>query len=398
MKLWYIRSIILVTFTSASVFAAYLQRGARAAQQVTRSVSTTPISQYSTMAVRRATSKISPTQTGQASIFSTSSNPVAGAYVALQKKRMSHEKDSDQGWWQQERVKDAIKQALGITGVVAIAAVISEARKIAHSASEIIVLDMLDENLLPDEFSPAIVKIYGKYRCSGVIVASEKNPGLYFVVTAAHCLSSEDGDYVEIKHPHYSDPDKDIMLILTKIFIDPSTDVAIFLIPSYEIRYFEDETGTALPAIPAKQLSSIAPRPGEVVLLQGYPKDTPLGNAYKEKFLVQGPTNAYQKKLSVTELITIEKDFLPSKSGASGAPYLVVRDNRLEVQGIHSGGLREALGKKKVSYAGGFGKLSHYLKEAEQNANEPEAAEQIVKEQIKELAKNKPWYRKLFGF
>lgn len=301
MKLSRIHLIAVIAFTCTSVFAAYLQRGARVAQQVTRSVATTPASQYSTMAAKKATIRVSPTAIRQTPQWGRFFSQAATTQEKTLEKRSPHiEKEiepqfsnssgsgkegSDQGSWQ---VKDAIKKALGITGAVAIAAVIAEATEIADFARKTFFMDTLDEGLIPDEFSRAIVKIYGERggQCSGCIIASEKDPSLYFVLTAAHCVS--DNDYMHIKHPQYSG--ELIKIRLMQILVDPSTDVAVFLIPSREIRKFQDETGSVLPAIPAKQLARIEPRKSEVILLQGYPGDAP--NFYREKFN-QGAYNKF---------------------------------------------------------------------------------------------------------
>jgi len=310
-----------------------------------------------------------------------------------------------QRWWQQEGVKDAIKMALGITAPAAIAAVIAEASEIADFARKTFFMDTLDEGLISDEFSRAIVKIYDEGgQCSGCIVASEKYPDLYFVLTAAHCVSAEGKNHVHIKHPQYSDySDKDIKIGLTQILIEPSTDVAVFLIPTQEIRKFQDETGTVLPAIPAKQLARIEPSKNEVILLQGYPSDVPYEHFYREKFMAKGSAtkNVYTggRENTVTKLIPLEKHLPETLHGASGAPYIVIRDNSPEVQGIHSGGAFYKSSKARIgpTYGGGFGKLPDYLQEAEKNARDLQEEEQRARE-LQEAAKNRPWYRRLFGF
>ncbi len=350
--------------------------------------------------------------------FSTVKPPVARASrvtpQATQKMMLKRQfssssddkKHSHQGSWQQAEAKDAIKKALGITAPAAIAAIILEAGEIADFARKTFFMDTLDEGLISDEFSRAIVKIYDESggQCSGCIIASEKYLGVYFVLTAAHCVSHEGKDYIHIKHPQYSDDsDKDIKIELAQILIEPSTDVAIFLIPSQEKRRFQDETGTVLPAIPAKQLSSIEPRKNEVILLQGYPARVPFKNFYREKFMSKGPTaSSYTGgEETLTKLVPLEKHLPETLHGASGAPYIVIRDNSPEVQGIHSGGVFYTFGKVRAgpTYGAGFGKLPHYLQQAEDYAQEAEKRaheqQEAEKEALQKTERKKSLLRRL---
>ncbi|MCC7414864.1 MAG: trypsin-like serine protease [Epsilonproteobacteria bacterium] len=308
------------------------------------------------------------------------------------------DKRNYQGSWQQAGAKDAIKKALGITGAAAIAAIIAEATEIADWAGKTWFKQGFDEKLIPDEFSRAIVRIYSQNRaqCTGFIVSSEKSPGVHFLFTAAHCIRFK--NYAHIKKPQ--NPAEYIRIELIPAVVMQSTDVAVFLIPSKQIRYFQDKTGTTLPAIPAKQLASSAPRKGKHVLLQGYP----CNKAYYKK------TGVHTEKLFVDEPETIgatgavgeakvdsiyttllpTETYLPeSLGGASGSPCIIMRGKTPEVLGIaiaQTGSEEDPKRRAGPLQAGGCGKLPFYIQEAESRTPYIEA--ELNKPWLQRFAKN----------
>lgn len=236
-------------------------------------------------------------------------------------------------------------------------------------------LYMFNENLISDEFSRAIVPIYSDYnRGSAFIVKSEHDPDLYFVLTAAHCVR-EYKQYIQLQHC-----EECFSIDVKPLIVNRNEDVAVFFIPLAEIKTFKNKTGTGLPSISAKQLSSFKPNKSEVFALQGYPAfmETPSGSLkdfHREKLIYEK-----MKKVRIApDYRYLGAWFNRSKdntsknlSGASGGPILALRDKQPQVLGIFTSETAHDV----YAVATGVGELPTYLHEAEKKAKEVESEAQ----------------------
>jgi hypothetical protein len=277
--------------------------------------------------------------------------------------------------------ENRVKTGVGI-------AVLTEAQMIADTVHMLFNMTMFDEELISDEFSDAIVRIFNSYYWgldpssvtglgSAFIVRSEKNPGCYFVVTAAHCVLDENFQFVQIKDSRH--PDNYVYLKVEQIIVDKNNDIAILLISPQEIKEFEDKVGKPLPAIPAIQLSSIKPHKKEAAVLRGYPGflSHEKSGIYSKKLVSKGPA-----VVSVAGLKRPSAQFssLPARPlfGASGGPVIVIRDKQPQIIGAFSSGRVLAPGGYSLFstgdvYATGVGELPKYLQEAEKIQEEKSA-------------------------
>lgn len=280
------------------------------------------------------------------------------------------------GVYAQQAIKFAkenpVKTGVGI-------AVLTEAHVIADTVHRLFNMAMFDEDLVSDEFSDAIVRIFNTQeknfsepdwqadsQGSAFIVRGEKNPDLYFVITAAHCVQDEDFQFVQIKHTRY--PNTYVYIKVEPIIIDKANDVAILFIQPEQKKYFVDITGDSLlPAIPAKQLSSIRPRKKEAAILQGYPGFIPHEESrfYRKKFTSQGPEVVSAESTNVIGLPSEKFGAWGRKQslkGVSGGPMIAIRDNK-QPQVIGVASMQNV--PTKTIFVSAVGQLPEYIQKAE---------------------------------
>lgn len=258
--------------------------------------------------------------------------------------------------------------------------VVALAQQLADYALSIFNMALFDEELIPEQFSQAIVRIFnrnsrGKITSQGsaCIVRSVQNPDLYFVLTAAHCLEDNEAQEIQVHDPRQ--PSRRFFIAIKPIVVDKNNDVAVLLILPEEIKKFKDEAGVDLPAISANQLSSIKPEKKEVAILQGYPGFIPdeEPSSYRKTLETRGPAiwpTRQEMSIHGEQFRSLPGPALP---GASGSPIIQIKGGQPQVVAVHSTG--ESLLNKSTgrSIAVGAGTLPEYIQQAEKKHAEAAA-------------------------
>ncbi|MBY0109840.1 MAG: serine protease [Candidatus Babeliaceae bacterium] len=259
---------------------------------------------------------------------------------------------------QQKRILTVKGLAKALTLGTAGTLLLSQALELYQISNKLIDPKFFDENVIPEEFSRATVKIYNikDYQVtgqgSGIIVATEQN---VFFLTAAHCILDQQKQFIVVD---------DVRLLVEPIIVDRDNDVAVLFISSTQIqRYYQKNNNKIFPSIDKNQLTAIKPQIKEIVAVQGYPG------------IMEQMQGFYRKKyLSIKPEVGVT--FNPEDlSGTSGGPVIIVNDKKAKIFGLVRAGSQPRLisifGMKMTrplgfAVASGVGQLPSYVQKAEE--------------------------------
>jgi hypothetical protein len=378
-----------------------------------------PLTRSAVIAARTGTEGLAAARTGIARTAESTAAIRARSTLSLPKNQVTRQAYNQA--FRKEHPKKIVQNPKVIAaalGTAAGLAVLVEAEEIVDTVHTLFNMAMFDEDLISDQFSNAIVRIYGTsakkiegtvrftYRASAFIVQSEQHQDLYFVVTAAHCVDDKLKQVIAVRDRQ--DPSIAEYIEVLPIIIDNDNDVAVLLIPQLEIKKIKDETGEAFPAIPASRLSSIKPHKNEALALQGYPAflSHMEPGYYRKKFVSKGPEISEPseipengpfagKKIPAEKLSAWNHEDL---SGASGSPIIGVKNKQAQVIGIYHGAVYQEGGSGyHTIYSTGVGGLPEYIQKAEKIQKDKEEVNRSEKNQTTEHESWSDYFKRTFG-
>ncbi len=285
-------------------------------------------------------------------------------------------KQSKSGKWKKIA---GILGALGITGGITIGLMKDEIKKIIENAKVINSIDAFEQDIISDDITNAIVRIYkgipSKFSPKGFIpIAGEvgsaiivrgKNTDALYVITVAHCMIEDarrEGNYIQLRSNGL-----DGWVPVEPILIDLKHDIAVLLIHPGFVTQFQNVTKSSIPSITADYLSSAIPEKYDAVSLQGYP-------AFLSKDALK-PHAVTVAALTKYGLIDNDGNKVPSfhsaqleqgLAGASGGPIIAIRDKKPAIVGLIHGGMKPNDSSTYVAVSTSLGKLPGYLHATEE--------------------------------
>ncbi len=273
-----------------------------------------------------------------------------------------------------------ILTVLGVSGVT-LSLMKDEIEEILDVVQATINIEIFNSELIPDEITKAIVKIYSlseeeylfrnyikhyptKYSHGTAFIVQGENTDSYYVVTAAHCVDDSKMNCIQINK------DNDEFLLVEPLIVDHENDVAILLIEPERTKEF-----LSLNAIPQKYISNRIPERRKVLSILGYPKflTSETLKPYEVKVAVKEP----KIKLNIpggiqtTGMESISHRIQKSLNGISGGPVIGMSKEKPYIIGVHSASAYHVTEvplfsiRRNSAYTAGGGRLPEYLQNAE---------------------------------